>query len=196
MSYNLFFVIMILIFSAPSGSGKSTLVNYLLSQRNDLRFSVSCTTRPPRGQEQDGREYYFLSNDRFEQLIAEDAFIEYEQVYAGTYYGTLRSEVERIEAAGHHVIFDVDVQGGKNLKRIFGDRALSVFVAPPGVDELRRRLIDRATDSPEKIEERVNKAEMEMQEQPYFDCVIVNDDLATAEQQLIERVNRFLDQPQ
>ena len=183
---------MILIFSAPSGSGKSTLVNYLLQTRDDLRFSVSCTTRQPRGQEQNGREYYFLTNDRFEQLIAEDAFIEYEQVYSGIYYGTLRSEVERIEAQGHHVVFDVDVQGGKNLKRIFGQRALSVFVAPPGIDELRRRLIARATDAPEKIEERVQKAEQELQEKPFFDVVIVNDNLAAAQQELSQRVTAFL----
>lgn len=183
---------MILIFSAPSGSGKSTLVNYLLSRRNDLEFSISCTTRPPRGKEQNGREYYFLSQAEFERMIQEDAFVEWENVYAGTYYGTLKSEVERIENAGHHVVFDVDVQGGKHLKQIFGSRALSVFVTPPSVEELRRRLVSRATDSPEKIEERVNKAELELAESPYFDRIVVNDDLATAQRELLQIVNRFL----
>ena len=132
---------MILIFSAPSGSGKSTLVNYLLSERNDLEFSISATTRQPRGQEQNGREYYFITPEEFEDLIRNDRLVEYENVYSGTSYGTLKSEIERIERSGHHVVFDVDVKGGINLKRIFGDRALSVFVCPPSVDELRRRLV-------------------------------------------------------
>jgi guanylate kinase len=111
---------MILIFSAPSGSGKSTLVHYLLSQRSDLEFSVSCTTRPPRGKEQDGVDYYFISHEEFEQRIRDNAFIEYESVYSGTYYGTLKSEIQRIEQNGHHAVFDIDVMGGMNLKRIFG----------------------------------------------------------------------------
>ena len=142
---------MILIFSAPSGSGKSTLVNYLLTQRNDLEFSVSCTTRAPRGQEQNGKEYYFISLDEFQRRIQNNEFVEYENVYAGTFYGTLRSEIERIESKGHHVVFDVDVKGGMHLKQIFGERALSIFVAPPCIDELRRRLISRATDTMEKM---------------------------------------------
>lgn len=183
---------MILIFSAPSGSGKSTLVNYLLSQRNDLEFSVSCTTRAPRGQEQHGKEYYFLSVDEFLSKIQANAFVEYENVYANTYYGTLRSEVERIENAGHHVIFDVDVKGGVNLKKIFGERALSIFVAPPSVAELRKRLIGRNTDSMEKIEERVGKAEQEMLFAPQFDTIIVNDNLSQAQSELKEKVDQFL----
>lgn len=183
---------MILIFSAPSGSGKSTLVQYLLSQRSDLEFSVSCTTRAPRGKEQDGKDYYFISNEEFERLIREDAFVEYESVYTGTYYGTLKSEIRRIEEKGCHAVFDVDVTGGKNIKRIFGDRALSVFVAPPSIGELRRRLVSRATDAPEKIEERVQKAEQEMEQQPYFDIVIVNDNLEKAQEELLDKVNRFL----
>lgn len=183
---------MILIFSAPSGAGKSTMVNYLLHQRNDLEFSISCTTRAPRGQEVNGREYYFISVEEFRDRIARDEFVEYENVYASTYYGTLRSEVERIEQAGHHVIFDVDVKGGRNLKRIFGDRARSYFVAPPSVDELRRRLIGRGTDSMEKIEERVAKASSEMEDMPYFDCVIINDDLTHAQQELLRDVQSFL----
>lgn len=184
---------MILIFSAPSGSGKSTLVNYLLSQRNDLEFSVSCTTRAPRGKEQHGKEYYFISVEEFQQRIANQEFVEYENVYTGTYYGTLRSEVERIEKQGHHVVFDVDVKGGINLKKIFGNRALSIFVAPPSVDELRRRLIGRATDSMEKIEERVSKAASELEDAPHFDTIIVNDDLSSAQHTLKQVVAQFLD---
>lgn len=186
---------MILIFSAPSGSGKSTLVHYLLSQRSDLEFSVSCTTRAPRGKEQNGIDYYFISNTEFEQLIREDAFIEYENVYAGTYYGTLKREIERIESKGCHAVFDVDVKGGMNLKRIFGDRALSVFVAPPSISELEKRLILRATDAPEKIRERVLKAEEELKEQTNFDLVIVNDDLHKAQTELLHKVNAFLSSP-
>ncbi len=183
---------MILIFGAPSGSGKSTLVNYLLNKRTDLEFSVSVTTRPPRGQEINGKEYYFITNSEFQKLIQEDKLVEWQQVYSGTYYGTLRSEIERIEAKQHHVIFDVDVKGGANLKRLFGDKALSIFVAPPNINELRNRLMHRATDSPEKIEERINKAAEELTYRPQFDVVIVNDDLSKAEQQLDNVVNNFL----
>ncbi|MCQ2341154.1 MAG: guanylate kinase [Paludibacteraceae bacterium] len=183
---------MILIFSAPSGAGKSTLVNYLLSQRSDLEFSVSCTTRAPRGHEQHGTEYYFISNEEFLRRVHNEEFIEYENVYAGTYYGTLKSEIERIEQKGHHVVFDVDVKGGINLKNYFGDKALSIFVAPPSIDELRKRLIGRATDSAEKIEERVAKAAIEMQDQPQFDVTIVNDDLDRAKKQLLQKVAGFL----
>lgn len=177
---------MILIFSAPSGAGKSTLVNYLLEQRDDLEFSVSCTTRAPRGQEVNGKEYYFISNEEFLERVNRGEFVEYENVYAGTYYGTLRSEIERIEDKGHHVVFDVDVKGGMHLKQIFGDKALSIFVAPPSVEELRRRLIGRATDSMEKIEERVKKAAIEMEDSKHFDQIIVNDNLETAKQQLLD----------
>ena len=183
---------MILIFSAPSGSGKSTLVNYLLEQRQDLEFSISCTTRAPRGQEQNGREYYFISNEEFVRRIQNGDFIEYENVYAGTYYGTLKSEIERIEQQGHHVVFDVDVKGGINLKPYFGPRALSIFVAPPSIEELRRRLEGRATDSPEKIEERLRKADVEIADAPHFDCIIVNDNLTRAQHELEERVTAFL----
>lgn len=186
---------MILIFSAPSGAGKSTLVNYLLSVRDDLEFSISATTRQPRGSEQDGKEYYFLSADTFRQLINEDKLVEYEQVYAGCYYGTLRSEIDRITRANHHVVFDVDVKGGLNLKRIFGDKALALFIAPPSVDVLHQRLIGRATDSAEKIKERVDKAHIEMQDAPHFDHIIVNDDLEAAKRETIELVNNFLGSP-
>lgn len=183
---------MVLIFGAPSGSGKSTLVNHLLSQRNDLEFSISATTRAPRGQEVNGKEYYFISNDEFKQLIQDDLLVEWQQVYNGTYYGTLRSEIERIEQKHHHVVFDVDVKGGANLKRLFGDKALSIFVAPPSIEELRNRLIHRATDSADKIAERINKAAEELTYKPLFDVVIVNNDLQQAEAQLDQVVQNFL----
>ena len=183
---------MILIFSAPSGSGKSTLVQHLLETRQDMELSISATTRAPRGQEQDGREHYFISQDRFEQLIREDAFVEWQQVYKGTYYGTLRSEIERIERAGHHVVFDIDVKGGINVKRMFGDRARAIFIAPPSIDALRQRLTGRGTDSPEKIEERLAKAEIEMADAPLFDTILVNDDLATAKRELDKEVAAFI----
>ena len=183
---------MILIFSAPSGAGKSTLINFLLSERKDLEFSISATTRPPRGVEEHGKEYYFITNPEFEKLIRDDQLVEWQQVYSGTYYGTLKSEIERIESSGHHVVFDVDVEGGINLKRIFGDDARSIFVAPPSVAELRKRLINRATDAPEKIEERVAKAASEMEKAQYFDTVIVNDNLEKAKMELLNEVTTFL----
>ena len=183
---------MILIFSAPSGAGKSTLINFLLSERKDLEFSISATTRHPRGVEEHGKEYYFITNPEFEKLIRDDQLVEWQQVYSGTYYGTLKSEIERIESSGHHVVFDVDVEGGINLKRIFGDDARSIFVAPPSVAELRKRLINRATDAPEKIEERVAKAASEMEKAQYFDTVIVNDNLEKAKMELLNEVTTFL----
>jgi guanylate kinase len=183
---------MILIFSAPSGSGKSTLVQYLLDTRQDIELSISATTRAPRGQEQDGREYYFITPERFEQLIKEDAFVEWQQVYKGTYYGTLRSEIERIENAGHHVVFDIDVKGGINVKRMFGDRARAIFISPPSIEALRERLTKRGTDSPEKIEERLAKAEIEMADAPLFDTILVNDDLATTKKELDKELAKFL----
>lgn len=183
---------MILIFSAPSGSGKSTLVQHLLDTRQDVELSISATTRAPRGQEQDGREYYFISRERFEELIKEDAFVEYEQVYQGTYYGTLRSEIDRIEGAGHHVIFDIDVKGGINVKRMFGDRARAIFIAPPSIESLRERLTKRGTDSQEKIEERLAKAEIELADAPLFDTILVNDDLNQTKQALDKELKEFL----
>ena len=183
---------MILIFSAPSGSGKSTLVQHLLDTRQDIELSISATTRAPRGQEQDGREYYFITPERFEQLIKEDAFVEWQQVYKGTYYGTLRSEIERIENAGHHVVFDIDVKGGSNDKRMFGDRARAIFISPPSIEALRERLTKRGTDSPEKIEERLAKAEIEMADAPLFDTILVNDDLATTKKELDKELATFL----
>lgn len=183
----------VIIFSAPSGAGKSTIVNHILGLRNDLEFSISATSRAPRGQEQHGVEYYFFSADEFRQMIAEDKFVEYEEVYPGSFYGTLRSEVERIWAKGNAIVFDIDVQGGVNLKRIFGEQALSVFIQAPSVEILRERLIGRGTDTMEAIERRVAKAESEMEfAAGKFDYVLVNDDLTTALAEAENIVGDFL----
>lgn len=183
----------VIIFSAPSGAGKSTIVNHILGLRNDLEFSISATSRAPRGQEQHGVEYYFFSADEFRQMIAEDKFVEYEEVYPGSFYGTLRSEVERIWAKGNAIVFDIDVQGGVNLKRIFGEQALSVFIQAPSVEILRERLIGRGTDTMEAIERRVAKAESEMEfAAGKFDYVLVNDDLKTALAEAEDIVADFL----
>lgn len=171
----------VIIFSAPSGAGKSTIVNHMLALRPELEFSISATSRAPRGQEQHGKEYYFFSADEFRQMIAEDKFVEHEEVYPGSFYGTLRSEVERIWAKGHAIVFDIDVQGGVNLKRIFGDQAFSVFIQAPSVEVLRERLVGRGTDTAEAIEKRIAKAASEMEfAAGKFDYVLVNDDLETA----------------
>lgn len=177
---------MILIFCAPSGSGKSTFVKHLLDKYDKFELSISATSRAPRGQEQHGREYYFVSADSFRQLIAENKLVEYQEVYPDYFYGTLRSEIERIQAAGHHVIFDVDVKGGLNLKRIFGKEALAVFIQPPSIEELRRRLVSRNTDSEEMIEKRIEKASEELEDAPLFDVRILNDKLDTAIAELEE----------
>lgn len=182
----------VLIFSAPSGSGKSTIVNHILGLHPEIEFSVSATSRPPRGQEQDGVEYYFLSIEEFRRRIEADQFVEYEQVYEGRYYGTLKSEVERIWAKGHVIIFDVDVKGGVNLKKYFGDKALSVFIQAPSVEELKRRLIARNTDTPEAIAERVAKAAEEMTYAPKFDVVLINDNLDKAYAEAEKMVDDFL----
>ena len=182
----------VLIFSAPSGSGKSTIVNHILGLHPEIEFSVSATSRPPRGQEQDGVEYYFLSVEEFRRRIESDQFVEYEQVYEGRYYGTLKSEVERIWAKGHVIIFDVDVKGGVNLKKYFGDKALSVFIQAPSVEELKRRLIARNTDTPEAIAERVAKAAEEMTYAPKFDVVLINDNLDKAYAEAEKMVDDFL----
>ena len=158
-----------------------------------MEFSVSATSRPPRGEEKHGREYYFLSPDEFRKAVKEDKFVEFEEVYEGRFYGTLKSECERIWAAGHVIIFDVDVKGGVNLKKYFGDKALSIFIKAPSVEVLRERLVKRGTDSPEAIEERVAKAEEEMEYAPKFDYVLVNDDLNTAYAESEKVVEDFLD---
>ena len=176
---------MIYIFCAPSGSGKSTMVRHLLTKHPDLfELSVSCTTRPPRGQEVHGKEYYFISVEEFRKRIEHNDFLEYEQVYDGLYYGTLKEEIDRIEAAGRQVLFDVDVKGGIHLKEILGDKATSIFICPPSIDELRRRLEGRGDTSPEMIEKRLAKAEEELSYKPRFDRVVINDDLAHAYEQL------------
>ena len=183
----------VVIFSAPSGAGKSTIVNHILSLHPDFEFSISATSRAPRGQEKHGKEYYFYSADEFRQMIAEDKFIEHEEVYAGSFYGTLKSEIERIWAKGHIIIFDIDVKGGVNLKRIFGDQALSILIKAPSVEVLRERLIGRATDTPEAIERRLAKAESEMEfADGKFDHVLVNDDLQTAFAEAEKIVDDFL----
>ena len=138
----------VIIFSAPSGAGKSTIVNHILSLHPDFEFSISATSRAPRGQEKNGKEYYFFSADEFRQMIAEDKFIEHEEVYAGSFYGTLKSEIDRIWSKGHIIIFDIDVKGGVNMKKIFGDKALSILIKAPSVEVLRERRIGRATDTP------------------------------------------------
>ena len=183
----------VVIFSAPSGAGKSTIVNHLLGLHPELEFSISATSRAPRGQEQDGVEYYFFSADQFRQMISEDKFVEYEEVYAGSFYGTLHSEVERIWAKGHVIIFDIDVQGGVNLKRIFGDQAFSIFIQAPSVEVLRERLVGRGTDTPEAIEKRVAKAASEMEfAAGKFDYTLINDDLQTALAEAEHIVDEFL----
>ena len=182
----------VLIFSAPSGSGKSTIVNHILGLHPEIEFSVSATSRPPRGEEQDGVEYLFYSADVFRLMVRDGKFVEHEEVYQDRFYGTLKSEVNRIWAKGHVIIFDVDVKGGVSLKKYFGDKALSVFIQAPSVEELRRRLIARATDTPEAIEERVAKAAEEMTYAPKFDRVLINDDLETAYHEAEEMVDSFL----
>ena len=183
----------VIIFSAPSGAGKSTIVNHILSLHPEIEFSISATSRAPRGEEKHGVEYYFFTADEFRQMIAEDKFVEHEEVYPGSFYGTLKSEVERIWAKGHVIIFDIDVQGGVNLKRIFGDQALSVFIQAPSVEVLRQRLVGRGTDTQEAIERRVAKAQSEMEfAAGKFDHVLVNDDLATAYAEVEKVVNDFL----
>ena len=182
----------VLIFSAPSGSGKSTIVNHILSLHPEIEFSVSATSRPPRGQEQDGVEYLYYSADIFRALVRDDKFVEYEEVYPDRFYGTLKSEVNRIWAKGHVIIFDVDVKGGVNLKKYFGDQALSVFIQAPSVEVLRQRLITRATDPMEEIEKRVAKAAEEMTYAPKFDRVLINDDLETAYREAEQMVDSFL----
>ena len=183
----------VIIFSAPSGAGKSTIVNHILSLHPEIEFSISATSRAPRGEEKHGVEYYFFTADEFRQMIAEEKFVEHEEVYPGSFYGTLKSEVERIWAKGHVIIFDIDVQGGVNLKRIFGDQALSVFIQAPSVEVLRQRLVGRGTDTQEAIERRVAKAQSEMEfAAGKFDHVLVNDDLATAYAEVEKVVNDFL----
>lgn len=185
-----------LIVSAPSGSGKSTIVQWLMKEHPELRlyFSISCTSRAPRGTEQNGVEYFFISPEEFRDRITKDEFLEYEEVYHDRFYGTLKQQVERQREQGQNVVFDVDVKGGVNIKKHYGDEALSLFIQPPSVAELRKRLEGRGTDSAEAIEERLAKAEYEMTFASQFDHVIVNDDLQAAKQETLSVVMDFLNQ--
>lgn len=184
----------VLIFSAPSGAGKSTVVNHCLGRFPQLAFSVSATSRAPRGHEKDGVEYYFVSEEKFRSLISADEFVEWQQVYKGSYYGTLKSEVERLWDAGKVIVFDVDVKGGYNLKKYFGDNALSVFIQAPSVEVLRQRLVARQTDSAEAIAERVAKAEEEIEfAKGKFDYVLVNDSLEKTFCDIDSTISKFLE---
>lgn len=184
----------LIIVSAPSGSGKSTIVTWLMREHPELRlaFSISCTSRAPRGTERNGVEYFFITPEEFREKIAREEFLEYEEVYENRFYGTLKSQVETQTAQGENVVFDVDVKGGCNIKRFYGDRALSLFIQPPSVDALRERLIGRGTDTPEAIEQRLAKASYELTFAPQFDHVIINDNLEEAKQETLRIVSEFL----
>lgn len=183
----------IIIISAPSGTGKSTIINRIMGDPSlDLQFSISATSRPPRAGEAHGVNYYFFTEDDFRRAVAADLFVEWEEVYPGRFYGTLRSEIDRITSDGHNVIMDVDVKGGINIRHMMGDAALAIFVEPPTVDALRERLVARATDSPEQIDQRVAKAEYEMGFAQQFDCVVINDDLHVAVEEVRKLVKDFI----
>lgn len=182
----------LVIFSAPSGSGKTTIVRELLKRFDCFEFSISATSRSPRGQERDGVDYYFLTNEEFRQRVERDEFVEWEEVYAGTCYGTLKSEMERIWSKGNVILFDVDVMGGINLKRLFGDDACSIFIMPPSIEELERRLRGRDTDAEEVILKRIGKAEFELSKSVEFDHTVVNDDLQVATNEVAEIIENFL----
>lgn len=184
----------LIIFSAPSGTGKSTIINWLMTEHKELSlaFSISCTSRQPRGLEQNGVEYFFLTPEEFRQKIADGEFLEYEEVYTDRFYGTLKSQVEHQTSQGQNVVFDVDVKGGCNIKKYYGDRALALFIQPPSVDELRRRLEARATDAPEVIDQRIARAEYELSFAPQFDRIVVNDDLEKAKAETLKIISEFL----
>ena len=183
----------LLIFSAPSGSGKSTIINWLMQHPDlHLAFSISCTSRAPRGTEQNGVEYFFLTPEEFRERIANNEFLEYEEVYKDRFYGTLKQQVENQLQKGENVVFDLDVKGGCNIKRFYGDRALSIFIQPPSIDALRQRLVGRATDAPEVIEDRLARASYELTFAPQFDRVVVNDDLDKAKAETLVIVREFL----
>lgn len=183
----------LLIFSAPSGSGKSTIINWLMQHPDlHLAFSISCTSRAPRGTEQNGVEYFFLTPEEFRERIANNEFLEYEEVYKDRFYGTLKQQVENQLRKGENVVFDLDVKGGCNIKRFYGDRALSIFIQPPSIDALRQRLVGRATDAPEVIEDRLARASYELTFAPQFDRVVVNDDLDKAKAETLAIVREFL----
>lgn len=183
----------LIIFSAPSGSGKSTIIGRLMQHPElHLAFSISCTSRAPRGAERNGVEYFFISPEEFRERIARDEFLEYEEVYQDRFYGTLKEQVERQSERGENVVFDVDVKGGCNIKNYYGNRALSIFIQPPSVEELRHRLEGRATDAPEVIEQRIARAEFELQQASKFDRIVINDDLDKAVEQTLNIITDFL----
>lgn len=184
----------LIIFSAPSGSGKSTIVQWLMKEHPELNlyFSISCTSRPPRGTEQNGVEYFFLTPEEFKAKIENDEFLEYEEVYTDRFYGTLKAQVESQLNAGQNVVFDVDVKGGVNIKKFYQEQALSVFIQPPSIEELRKRLVNRATDTPEAIETRLAKAAYELTFADQFDKIVVNDDLTTAQRETLAIIEAFI----
>ena len=188
----------LIIFAAPSGSGKSTIINSIMAdggaEELNLHFSISATSRAPRGEEKNGVEYFFLTPDEFRQKIANDEFIEYEEVYVDKYYGTLKSQVDKQLADGENVVFDVDVNGAMNIKKLYGKRALSIFIQPPGIEELRRRLENRATDAPEVIEQRIERAKYELTQAEHFDEVVINDNLEIAQVEVRALVEEFLEE--
>ena len=185
----------VIIFSAPSGSGKSTIINRLMQHTElQLAFSISCTSREPRGKEQHGVEYFFLSPDEFRARIEAGEFLEYEEVYTNRFYGTLTSQVEKQLNEGQNVVLDVDVKGGCNIKNHYQDKALSVFIQPPSIDELKKRLVSRGTDSAEVIEDRLAKAEFELSFAPQYDVVIVNDDIETATKEAFDIIKSFINE--
>ncbi len=182
----------LIIFSAPSGAGKTSIVKGVLQETVNLAFSVSACSRPKRSNEQDGVDYYFMTPDDFRNKINEDAFLEWEEVYPGSYYGTLRSEVERIWKSGKHVVFDVDVAGGLNIKKQYPDQALAIFIQPPSLEELEKRLINRGTETPESLQKRIGKAAFELTFAKDFDTIIINDDLSRSINETIQVVNAFI----
>lgn len=182
----------LIIFSAPSGAGKTTIVRHLLDRKLNLEFSVSATSRAPRPNETNGKDYYFLTEKEFKQKIENNEFLEWEEVYNGVYYGSLKSEVERIRNLGKNVIFDVDVVGGLNIKKFYGDEALAIFVQPPSVEELRKRLISRSTETEEKIQMRIAKAEHELSFAKQFDKLVTNNDLEQACREAEELIREFI----
>ena len=184
----------LIIFSAPSGTGKSTIISWLMKEHKELNlaFSISCTSRAPRGSEQNGVEYFFLTPEEFRTRIEDDEFLEYEEVYTDRFYGTLKSQVEKQLEAGQNVVFDVDVKGGVNIKKFYGDEALSIFIQPPSINELRRRLENRATDAPDVIDQRIARAEFELTFADKFDRVVINDILEYAEANALSAIKQFL----
>ena len=183
----------LIVFSAPSGAGKTTLVRHALEQLDHIQFSISCTTREKREGEVHAKDYYFITPDEFKAKIANDEFVEYEEVYTNNFYGTLKSEVERITSTGNSVIFDIDVVGALNIKKLYGDQCLTVFVHPPSLEILKDRLISRNTESEDKLKQRLDKAVIEMETAPKFDVILMNDDLETAKAETLSIIKNFID---